>query len=354
MAELYGRRYTRAELLQRVGRLDQIGGIEPATLEGGCAAGVRAMRVTTGSGLDVTVLPDRCLDIPMIRFNGRPLCWHSRNGIVGPQFYEEAGNGFLRSFFGGLMTTCGLRNFGPPCQVDGDDFPMHGRIGNLPASEVSYGTDWDGDDCIFWIEGIVRESRVFGEDMTLRRRIEARLGSSSLHISSVVRNEGWRPEGHMILFHMNPGFPLLDEGARLLVDPLDVHPRDAEAQQGLDVYDRFSAPQAGFHEQVFTLDLSPDAEGYTRAAVVNEALDGGLGLQLRFRKDQLPWMFEWRQMGQGTYVVGMEPANCPTIEGRAEAVRRGTLPVLQPGEERQYDIDVDVLVGRESWERQAG
>ena len=64
MAELYGRRYTRAELLQRVGRLDQIGGIEPCILDGGRAAGVHALRVTTGAGLDFTVLPDRCLDIP--------------------------------------------------------------------------------------------------------------------------------------------------------------------------------------------------------------------------------------------------------------------------------------------------
>jgi hypothetical protein len=287
----------------------------------------------------------------MLRYNGRPLCWHARNGIVGPQFYEPEGNGFLRSFFGGLVTTCGLRNFGPPGEVDGESFPMHGRIGNLPASEVAYGTAWDGDECVFWIEGVVRESRVFGEDMTLHRRIETRLGSTSLRISNVVRNEGWRAEGHMILFHMNPGFPLLDERARLLVDPLDVHPRDAEAQQGLDVYDRFEPPQEGFKEQVFTLDLRPDQDGYTTAAFVNEGLDGGLGVRLRFRKDQLPWMFEWRQLGQGTYVVGMEPANCPTIEGRVEAVKRGTLPMLQPGEERRYDIDVDVLVGRTSWER---
>src|SRR5438034_10050442 len=35
MPELYGRRYRRAELLERVGRLDQIGGIEPCVLAGG-------------------------------------------------------------------------------------------------------------------------------------------------------------------------------------------------------------------------------------------------------------------------------------------------------------------------------
>jgi hypothetical protein len=58
-------------------------------------------------------------------------------------------------------------------------------------------------------------------------------------------------------------------------------------------------------------------------------------------------MMEWRQLGQGTYVVGLEPANCPTIEGRAEAEKRGTLPLLAPGEARQYEIDVAVLRGEQ-------
>jgi hypothetical protein len=126
-------------------------------------------------------------------------------------------------------------------------------------------------------------------------------------------------------------------------------PRDEEAQKGLAEYNRFAAPQPGFREQVFTLDLNPDAQGYTSAALVNPTLDNGLGLRLRWPKEQLPWMVEWRMLGQGEYVVGLEPVNCPTITGRANAVKEGTLPILQPGEECHYDIDVDVLVGRDSW-----
>jgi hypothetical protein len=227
---------------------------------------------------------------------------------------------------------------------------MHGRIGSLPASDAAWGADWDGDECTFWIEGSVRESSVFGEDLTLHRRIQTRLGGTSLRIENVVRNEGWRAEGHMILFHMNLAFACLSPHSLLLVDPLSVDPRDDEARKGLAEYNRFTDPQPGFQEQVFTLDLNPDAAGYTAAALVNPALDNGLGLRIRWPKEQLPWMVEWRMLGQGEYVVGLEPVNCPTIQGRAEAVKRGTLPTLQPGEERHYDIDVDVLVGRESWQ----
>lgn len=45
--------------------------------------------------------------------------------------------------------------------------------------------------------------------------------------------------------------------------------------------------------------------------------------------------------------MGMEPANCPTIEGRVEAGKCGTLPFLEPGETRTYDLCFDVLASRE-------
>lgn len=343
MATLFGRNYTRAEIAARVGRLEQVVGVESSTLNDGLAAGVRALRVETGGGLSFTVLPDRCLDIAHLSWNGQPLCWLNAPGIVAPAFYEPEGSGFLRSFFGGLLTTCGLRNFGPPCTVDGEDFPMHGRVGNLPASAVAWGADWQGDDCTFWIEGTVRESRLFGENLALHRRITTELGGSGLRITTTVRNEGDRPEGHMILFHMNLGWPLLDDGARLEIEPLSVIPRDADAMAGLADHDRFTGPRSGFKEEVFTLDLKPDDAGMARATLWNDNLSGGLGLRLSMRKDELPCMFEWRQLGVGAYVLGLEPANCPTIMGRADAAKEGTLPILAPGEERQYQIDVDIV-----------
>ncbi len=348
MAMLFGREYTRAEVLARVGRLEQIAGVESSTLDDGPAAGVRILRVESGGGLSFIVLPDRCLDIAHLWWEGQPLCWFNSPGIVAPTFYEPEGTGFLRSFFGGLLTTCGLRNFGPPCTVDGEDFPMHGRIGNLPASGVAWGADWLGDECTFWLEGTVRETRLFGENLTLHRRITTTLGGAGLRVVTTVRNEGDRPEGHMILFHMNPGWPLLDEGARLKVDALSVTPRDADAAAGLAEHDRFIGPQSGFREQVFTLDLKPDDAGMTRATLWNDGLWGGLGLKLTMRKDELPYMFQWRQLGAGAYVLGLEPSNCPTITGRADAVKAGTLPLLEPGEERRYEIDVDVVSSRAS------
>jgi hypothetical protein len=44
----------------------------------------------------------------------------------------------------------------------------------------------------------------------------------------------------------------------------------------------------------------------------------------------------------------MEPSNCPTIEGRAEAIRQGILPLMEPGETRRYRLRFQVLTGAES------
>jgi hypothetical protein len=47
-------------------------------------------------------------------------------------------------------------------------------------------------------------------------------------------------------------------------------------------------------------------------------------------------------LGVKTYVMALEPANCPTIEGRTAARERGTLPFLEPGETRHYELEFDV------------
>jgi hypothetical protein len=49
-------------------------------------------------------------------------------------------------------------------------------------------------------------------------------------------------------------------------------------------------------------------------------------------------------MGVRNYVVGMEPANCSVL-GRAAERERGTLQFLEPGERREYRLEIGVLDG---------
>src|SRR5437879_3825393 len=117
-------------------------------------------------------------------------------------------------------------------------------------------------------------------------------------------------------------------------------PRDAEAEQDKEKYARFQAPTAGYREKVYRHDLAAGPDGRVAIAVVNRPL--GHGVSLRYAQAALPNFIEWKMMGQGNYVVGIEPANC-SVMGRAAERARGTLQVLKPGETRTYELEIGVL-----------
>ena len=108
MPELWGTNYSRSGLLRRVGELEQVAGVRLVTLTDGMERGIRVLEFRSGSGFAFDVLVDRAFDIGHCELAGRALGWHSGTGFVGPWFNEPEGLGFLRSFGGGLLTTCGL------------------------------------------------------------------------------------------------------------------------------------------------------------------------------------------------------------------------------------------------------
>lgn len=345
MPRLYGQDYTRADLARHVGRLDQVAGITAIELEDGFGRGVRAFAVATGGGFTFTAVADRALDVAAADFEGIPLCWRSCNAIAAPEFYDPQGSAWLRTFFGGLFTTCGLTNSGRAGSDRFGSFGLHGRINAIPAESVACETLWEGDECELEVRGTMREATVFGENLRLERRLSTRVGSNRLNVHDTVINDGYKRTPHMILYHCNGGFPILDEMTRLHVSQNGVFPRDADAKKGMTCWDRGGKPDADFAEQVFVHTPVACADG--RAAVIldNPALrDGrGLALAIRFDPAQLPAFFTWRMLGAGTFVMGMEPGNCATVEGRIEADRLGTLPFLEPGESRHYDLEFEVL-----------
>ncbi len=350
MPTLYGRTWTRAELMQYVGDMAQLAGVRASRLEGGRAAGVRALDFDCGDGLRFTVLPDRCMDIPHLEYRGVPLVWHARNGVVAPAYYEPEGAGWLRSFFGGLLSTCGLRQVGLPC-ADGDEhLGLHGRIGNTPAEDVWAGGVWHGDEYELSARGMMRETRIFGEDLWLTRRISSVVGGKTIQLRDRVENRGSESSPFMILYHVNAGFPLLGPEARLLVADQSVHPKDERSRAGLAEHARFGPPQRGWAEQNYWHSVRPDQHGYCQVAIVNEALRlpfaQGIGVALRWRRDQLWNLVEWKQLGEGDYVVAIEPANCHTL-GRCREREIGTLQHIAPGEVREFEVDFTVLLGED-------
>ncbi|HEY5426500.1 MAG TPA: aldose 1-epimerase family protein [Candidatus Tumulicola sp.] len=354
LPELFGREYTRSELNQRVGRLDQVAGVSPIEFDDGRARGVRAFDVRSGGGLRFTSVADRALDVCSLEFRGIPLVWHGPGGVAAPAYYEPTDDSFDRNFFGGLLTTCGLNNFGPAGHDTHGNFGVHGRVNHLPAENLATRTVWEGDRCTFEISGTISEAQMFGEDLSLHRTLCVELGANRLRMHDVVENHGGMRRPHMLLYHCNMGFPLLDAGSQLEVTHRSMRPRDEQAARGMDDWNRGGTPDPLFAEQVFVHEPLACADGYARAIMLNRSLDGGRGMALAIAYDPiaLPALFTWRMLGVKTCVMGIEPANCPTIEGRIEAGKRGTLPFLEPGERRRYDLQFEVLGGAAAIDRE--
>lgn len=344
MATLYGRSWERGELLRHVGDLRQIAGAQSTVLSDGPERGVRAIEVRTGSGLVFWALPDRGLDLFRAEYQGAPLAWLSPTGPVAPAFHEPSGLGWLRGFYGGLMNTCGLTYAGPPNQDQGKDLGLHGRASYTPAADVGVSQDWEGHEYRIEIRGKIKEAAVFGEHLVLSRKIRTSLGSNRWTVEDVVENLGHEPAPHMMLYHVNAGFPVVTPDSELLCSTRDPRPRDAEAQKEKDQWARFLPPTPGFAERVYFHKLRKAPDGRTTIAMVNRAFQGGrgIGYALRFPLAQFPCFTEWKMMGEGTYVVGTEPGNVHP-EARETLRREKRLPMIAPGEKKRYDLEFQVL-----------
>ena len=342
MAILFGQHYSREQILSHVGDLAQVTGIRMMELCDGLENGVRIADVRTGSGLRFQVSLDRGMDLSMAEYKGVPLAFRSPNGDVHPHQSDPEGHRWLRGFPGGLMTGCGMTNVGSPCIDEGEALGQHGRLSMLPASAVLHSVRWDGDECVMEVSGQVREATPFKENLVLHRTIETRLGESVITLRDVISNEGNESAPLMMLYHVNAGWPVVNEAAKLLLHCVRTEPRDADAQSGLADARVCSAPVAGFREQVFYHTLAAGDDGFATAMLTDGRQH--LGLFVRYRMAELPRFIEWKMMGHGLYVVGMEPANC-RVEGRVRERAAGTLQFLAPGEERHFQVQIGVLEG---------
>jgi len=349
MPTLAGRVMTRQALARRTGRLEQVAGVRLVTLGDGTERGVRVLEFRTGTGYEFDVLVDRAMDVGRCEFRGRSLAWLSAPGVVAPWYAEPKGLGWFRAWGGGMLVTCGLDHtllggIDDASQFHQDvrpteEYGLHGRIGFIPARLTGYGERWEGDECHLWAEGVVRQAAVFGETLELRRRIEARVGESRFSVCDEVVNVGFNASSHMYLYHVNVGWPVVDEGAEYLIPADDGVP---VAVYETASYRRLTQPTRGAREECYEHEVLAGPDGRVPVAVVNR--ERGVGVYQLYRRDQFPFHTMWRMLGEGDYAVAMEPTTNRDA-GRFDARERGELTFLEPGESRRYDLEVGVLDG---------
>lgn len=349
--ELFGKNLKREELRPFVGRMDQVASIRMVTIDDGPGHPMRAALVDAGNGLSFIVALDRCLDLVSAHYHGRALGWRARVGDVAPHYYDRHDAAWLRSYAGGLLATCGLSNVGPPQTEDATgNRGLHGRIGNTPAENVGIRQAWEGDDYVLEVRGSMREAVTFGENLVLHRVVRVVAGSGRIEVRDELVNEGYTTAGYQLLYHCNIGWPALAPGGHMSAPSAKVTPRDDVAEKGLADWINVHTPVAGYEEQVFYHDMTPDAQGWVTAAIINPALGEPaqpFGVGVRYKKDTLPRFAQWKQLGQQDYVMGLEPATC-SVGGRAADEAAGILSKLEPGESRSFAVDFIVADGEEA------
>ncbi len=316
-----------------IGHDSQVYGIEEHRLVGGKGDGMRLLEVNNGKGLELTVSLDRAADISRLRFRGINMSYFSPCGYVAPAYYDCVGGNWLKSFTAGFLTTCGLRAVGSPCVDEGEELPLHGTIANQPA-ESAYWLEENGE---LVVRATVKDEGIFAPKLRLMREIRVSLEKNDVTICDTIENTGDTKQPLEILYHMNMGYPLLDEDSVVEIPSIGVTPRDDHAAEDIENWMHMIKPEAGYVERCYYHKF--EKEG--KASIYQPKL--GQGLEITFDAEELDGFVEWKMMGVRDYVLGLECGNCYP-DGRDVMRRTGMLKFLEPGEKKTYQVKVRMFM----------
>jgi hypothetical protein len=316
---------------------------------GGAADGVEVVEVDSGA-VCVTLLPTRGMSIWSLEAGGTRFGWQSPvAGPVHPSLvpvYEPSGLGWLEGF-DELVVRCGLESNGAP-ERDNEDrlvYPLHGRIGNLPADSLSI--EYDEASGRLEVIGEVCESKLFFKNLRLRSRLRVHAGSPKVDLLDDVTNELSSPATMQLLYHINLGAPLLGKGAVLEAPIAELAPKDKLSASEMDQWNVYGAPEAGYSERVYFARLRADDLNDTTAML--RSADGERGFAVKFNVGGLPRFVLWKNTAAESdgYVTGLEPAtNFPNQ--RSFEADQGRVVELAPGKSASFRVSLQPLIDAES------
>ncbi|MEI6715509.1 MAG: aldose 1-epimerase family protein [Verrucomicrobiota bacterium] len=330
--------------------------IQKHTLHGGKQEGVEVVVVDNGR-LQFTVIPTRGMGVLSVTMGDVRLGWDSPvKEVVHPRhinLQSRGGLGWLDGF-NEWMVRCGLESNGHPgtdkfINNVGDEATMeltlHGKIENIPASEVEVVVDRDPPNRIR-IRGRVDERMFYGPKLELQTEISTEPGANTFRISDTITNRGAEEQEFEILYHANYGQPLLEEGSTFLAPVASVTPFNAHAAKEVADYARYAGPTPGFIEQVYCIQPLADKDGRTVIALQNKARDHAVSMS--FAVKELPFVSLWKNTnaeGEG-YVTGLEPGTNFPNNRRIER-KHGRVPKLASGASHSATIDFAIYTSAE-------
>ena len=296
------------DLIRKSGNISQICSITPVKYTEGKASGLNAYIVDNGI-FNFCIAKDKCLDILKLSYKGMNLSYLCKNGIVSNKLANTDGYQFENSFSGGFLYTCGLDNIGDAK----DGLITHGTIGNIPAENIKAQTYWNGDDYNIEIEGEMHSSALFKNELVLKRKISTKYNSNKIVLTDTIKNNGFSDADYMLLYHFNLGYPFLDEDVKIIVN---TESTELFTEKG-DISKAFtiSQPIDNKKSEVFFHKLK---DKNVNISVINEKL--GVKICFSYDTKNLPYLVEWKSMGSGDYVLGIEPSTSFLGDKRKSAI----------------------------------
>ncbi len=325
--------------------------VRKTTLHGGKQEGVDVIEVDNGT-LQFVVVPTRGMSVLRVQCGELRLGWDSPvKEVVNPMHMDlqsRGGLGWLEGF-NEWMVRCGLESNGHPgtdkfINNTGDeatmDLTLHGKIGNIPASEVEVVIDREPPFRIR-IRGRVDERMFYGSKLELWTEISTTPGASEFQIADTVTNRGEYEQEFELLYHTNFGRPLLEEGATFLAPVARITPFNAHAAKSLAGSATYAAPTPGFVEQVYCIRPLADAAGRTEVLLQNKAATRGVSMAWSLK--DLPYLTQWKNTPPELegYVTGIEPGTNFPANRRIER-KYGRVPKLKGGESHRATIDFTI------------
>lgn len=278
---------------ERIANLAQVAGVTRYTYTEGREKGLDVIDCNNGT-IRFLLNVNKACDVMQLFHKGQNVSFVSKNGFMQREIP------FLNRFEGGMVYTCGLNSL-----ADREGFDFHGSIHNIPSQIVRAECNEDG----IVVEAVVRDTELCGRNLALKRKITSAIGSDSVTVEDTVANEGFRDAEYCLLYHVNIGYPMLDEGAKIVVDAEKWEPRTPWSAENMDTVFDVSAPVVDMEETCYFLTLKTP-----EASLVNEKL--GKKFTISYSGDTLPHFIEWKNMVSGDYAVGLEPATSELDEGR--------------------------------------
>jgi len=296
----------------KISNLSQVASIRRYTFTDGKEKGLEVIDCDNGKIrflLNVT----KALDVMQLYHEGQNMSFISKNGFTAREIP------FGNRFEGGMVYTCGLDSLGRR-----NGFELHGTHHNNPAVVTVAECDESG----IRIEADIDSTELFGKSLTLHRKVTAEIGSDTVTIEDTLINKGYATEDYCILYHINIGYPMLDEGAKIKADITDYYTRTAWAKEKASEMFDVTPPVPCEDETCYFLNMKKP-----EISLVNPKL--GKTFTVRYSKDTLPSFIEWHSMASGDYALGFEPAST-TLDDRFTYAKVGV------GEKISFKIQLSV------------